>query len=96
MVRQFQMNAAGGDSESVQATGRTSNLERKEASDASNLNYMNYDTFKKALVRISIIGCEYLGGQSEEAARKLADMNEKRNQDLQRRRDFAKKGQEQR
>jgi len=91
MVRQFQMSNAGGESE--QGTGRTSGLERKEtmlegkekfadqASDATNLNYMNYDTFKKALVRISIIGCEYLGGQSEEAARKLAEMNDKRNQD---------------
>ena len=95
MVRQFQMSNAGGESE--QGTGRTSGLERKEtvvegkekvkevftdkASDATTLNYMNYDTFKKALVRISIIGCEYLGGQSEEAARKLAEMNDKRNQD---------------
>ena len=56
------MSNAGGESE--QGTGRTSGLERQEdkASDATNLNYMNYDTFKKALVRICIVGCEYLGG----------------------------------
>ena len=76
------MNQNADNTDSVQATGRNSAMDDgRKATDATNLNYMNYDTFKKALVRISIIGCEYLGGQSEEAARKLAEMNDKRNQD---------------
>ena len=65
-----------------EATDRTTSVdEGRRATDATNFNYMNYETFKKALVRMAIIGCEYLGGQSEEAAKKLAVMNEKRNQD---------------
>ena len=65
--------------DSVQATGRNSSLDDgRKATDATNLNYMNYETFKKALVRICIIGAEQLGGQDEEARQKLDKMNEKR------------------
>ena len=54
---------------SVKGTGRSSAIEEsKRPTDATNLNYMNFETFKKALVRLSIIGAEYLGGQNEEAA----------------------------
>ena len=46
--------------ESVKGTTRT--LTSEDGKDAINSNYMNYETFKKTLVRLSIIGCEYLGG----------------------------------
>ena len=59
MVRQCQMIDAG-----KEETGRKSNLEEdaRKATDTSNLNYMNYETFKKALVRIAVIAAEHLGG----------------------------------
>ena len=57
------MTAQERDNESVKGTGRSSILEEsKKPTDSTNLNYMNYETFKKAIVRLSIIGCEYLGG----------------------------------
>ena len=63
MVRQFQMNKLEA-SASIAGTART--ITSEDAKDAINSNYMNYETFKKALVRLSIIGCEYLGGQDAE------------------------------
>ena len=62
--------------ESVKGTSRT--LTSEDGKDAINSNYMNYETFKKTLVRLSIIGCEYLGGQDAEGVRKLEELNRKR------------------
>ena len=75
MIRQFQMNKLEA-TESVKGTSRT--LTSEDGKDAINSNYMNYETFKKTLVRLSIIGCEYLGGQDAEGVRKLEELNRKR------------------
>ena len=62
--------------ESVKGTART--VTSEDAKDAINSNYMNYETFKKSLIRLSIIGCEHLGGQDAEGIRKLEELNRKR------------------
>ena len=75
--------------ESVKGTART--VTSEDAKDAVNSNYMNYETFKRALIRLSIIGCEYLGGQDAEGIRKLEDLNRKREQDFIKRKEVASK-----
>ena len=57
---------------------------------------MDYDQFKQALVRIAMQGQELLGGQSEEQKQRKAQLDEKRRQAEQRKKELLKNRQEQR
>ena len=92
-IKQFQ-NAASAEQEGPSAISQRSPSDLGNASATS--QYIDFENFKKALVRIAIQGQELLGGQSEEQKQSKAEIDEKKRQAEQRKKELMKNRQEQR
>lgn len=85
-------SAAGNNNE--QSAGPDTLRNPSEIAAAS--NYIDRDSFKKAVVKIAMQAQELLGGQSEEQKQRNAEIDEKRKQADQRKKELMKNRKEQR